>query len=232
MSNVMKLINQRIIHSFNLKGLGLTNQSVSIFVMWLFTVSALIGISLGYSEWFIPKTPLNLLIGLVLLLVNVPLVTNRSKFLFVIAFAVGMFMEILGTSTGKIFGIYEYGSNLGLKVWGVPLMIGVYWAVLVIVTSHIAKSIFKSIFSVSVFSALLMVGLDFLMEQMASVFDFWHFENGLAGILNYISWFIISLFLQVLAFYLLPKYKGAFCKHLYFNQIAFFSISYLLYLFI
>jgi len=35
----------------------------SILVIWLFVISALIGISLGFEDWFIPKTPLNLLIG-------------------------------------------------------------------------------------------------------------------------------------------------------------------------
>ena len=34
----------------------------------------------------------------------------------------------------------------GFKVWGVPIMIGVYWAVLVIVTSQIAKSFFQEYF--------------------------------------------------------------------------------------
>ncbi len=232
MSEVIKLINQRIFQSYSQEEVKVSYQVISIGIMWLFTISALIGISLGYSEWFIPKTPLNLFICLILLIFNVPLLTNGGKFLFVIAFTVGMLMEILGISTGDIFGVYEYGNNLGIKILGVPIMIGVYWAVLVIVTSHMAQSIFKNIYTASVFGALLMVSLDFLMEQMASNFDFWHFENGLAGIHNYISWFLISLFLQVLAYHFLPKYKGAFCKHLYFNQVAFFSISYLLYLFI
>jgi len=229
MSEVIKLINQRIFRTSSIYGVNVSYKLISIGIMWLFTISALIGISLGYADWFIPKTPLNLLIGLVLLFINVPLVRNRGTLLFIIAFLVGMLVEITGVTTGQLFGVYEYGSNLGLKIMGVPIMIGVYWAVLVIVTSHMARSVVKSMFKVSLLGATLMVGLDFIMEQMASSFDFWHFENGLASLQNYITWFIVSFSLQLVAYSWLPKYKGNFCIHLYFNQVVFFAVSYFLY---
>ena len=31
-------------------------------------------------------------------------------------------MEAIGVATGKIFGSYHYGSNMHLKVLGVPLL--------------------------------------------------------------------------------------------------------------
>ncbi|MFT4534724.1 MAG: putative membrane protein [Saprospiraceae bacterium] len=228
MLEVIKQINQRFIDSQIVKGLTFSTETISVGIMWLFTCSALIGISLGYAEWFIPKTPLNLLICLVLLLINIPLISNKSKGVFIIAFIVGMVIEIAGVTTGQIFGRYEYGNNLGVKFWGVPLMIGVYWAVLVIVTSQIAKSYFKNIFYVSITGAFLMVGLDFLMEQMAASFDFWYFEGGIASIKNYIAWFIVSFILQLLAYNWIPKIDGHFSTQLYLNQIVFFSISFIL----
>lgn len=228
MPEVIKLINQKIIHSSVFRGVGISYLTLSVGIMWLFTMSALIGISLGFSDWFIPKTPLNLLIGLTLLFINIPLVTVRSKMLFLIAFLVGMSVEIAGVATGQIFGIYEYGSNLGMKILGVPLMIGIYWAVLVIVTSQIARSVFKNLISVSIAGALLMVGLDFLMEQMAVRFDFWHFENGIAGLKNYIAWFTVAFFLQLLSYRLVPKHDSIFSFHLYFNQVCFFLVSYII----
>lgn len=229
MSEVLKLINQRLINSIVFKGLTVSNERLSVIILWLFTCSALVGISLGYSDWFIPKTPLNLLIGLALLIVNIPLTTSKSRALLLIAFLVGMGVEIAGVKTGLIFGTYEYGNNLGMKVWGVPIMIGIYWAVLVIVTSQMARSIFKNIMYVSITGALLMVGLDFLMEHMAISFDFWYFEGGIAPFQNYIAWFIIALLLHMLAYRWMPKRKGVFSTHLYLNQVVFFIISILLY---
>ena len=42
------------------------------------------------------------------------------KFLIVFAiFFVGMIAEILGVQYGLIFGNYQYGNNLGLKLLGV-----------------------------------------------------------------------------------------------------------------
>ena len=228
MSEVIKLINQKIIHSSTFRSFGVSYLALSIGTMWLFTISALIGMGLGFTDWFIPKTPLNLLIGLTLLFINIPLISGKSKFLFFFAFLVGMVVEIVGVASGEIFGIYDYGSNLGMKIMGVPLMIGIYWAVLVIVTSQIARSAFKNIITVSIAGSLLMVGLDFLMEQMASQFDFWHFENGIAGIKNYIAWFLVAFVLQVLSYRLVPKHDITFSLHLYLNQIAFFLVAYLL----
>ena len=89
----------------------------SILVIWLFVISALIGISLGFEDWFIPKTPLNLLIGFGLLIINLDFSSSKAKFTFVIAFVLGMGVEILGVATGEIFGVYYYGDNGMAMAW-------------------------------------------------------------------------------------------------------------------
>ncbi|MEL7020517.1 MAG: carotenoid biosynthesis protein, partial [Bacteroidota bacterium] len=116
-------------------------SDLSVFTVWLFVLSALIGIALGHVAWFIPKTPLNLALGAVLLLINFP--TYRARFWAVwwLAFFVGMIVEILGVETGIIFGEYYYGDNLGAKFMGVPYLIGVYWAVLSFICAFIGQRI-------------------------------------------------------------------------------------------
>jgi len=228
MSEVLKLLNQRMSQSGLNRFFGISSLTFSIGVMWLFTCSALIGISLGYLAWFIPKTPINLLLGFLLLIMNVPFGTRKGIAVFLISFLVGMGVEIAGVHTGDIFGNYVYGNNLGFKVWGVPLMIGIYWAVLVIVTSQISRSVFKNMIFASLFGAGLMVGLDFIMEHLASQYDFWHFEGGLAGAQNYLAWFVVAFSLQILASKWLPKGGELFSRHLYINQVVFFSVSYIL----
>jgi len=227
MTQVIKLISQRIQSNHALVRL-INTETLSISLMWLFTVSALIGISMGYLDWFIPKTPVNLLLCFLLLLINVPFGTARGSAAFVLSFLVGMGIEIAGVATGDIFGEYVYGANLGFKAWGVPLMIGIYWAVLVVVTSQMARQVFSGTIAASLTGAALMVGLDFFMEQMASQFDFWHFEHHIAPFQNYVAWFVTAFVLQVVTRICTPKSDGRFSLHLFMNQLVFFTVCYML----
>jgi putative membrane protein len=82
--------------------------------------------------------------------------------------------------------------------------------------------------TVAITGASLMVGLDFLMEQLASRFDFWHFAGGIADLQNYVAWFFVALFLQFLCYKMVPKHNSSFSMHLYLNQVAFFLVSYII----
>lgn len=228
MSEVLKQISQHFVLQKSISWTSLNIEKISIFLMWLFTTAALIGFSLGFKDWFLPKTPLNLLLCFLLMLINVQLNKGKGAFLFTISFAVGMIVEIIGVSSGILFGVYEYGSNLGFKAWGVPLMIGIYWAVLVVVTSQMARSLTDKLIPVVIIASSLMVGLDYVMEHLAGEFDFWYFEGGIAGIQNYIAWFIVAAGLHCLSYYWLPKSNAKFSTHLYLNQLVFFCVALLL----
>ena len=58
--------------------------------------------------------------------------TNKKHFLFftLFCFLLGFSVEYIGVKTGILFGEYSYGENLGLKLFGVPLIIGVNWVIL------------------------------------------------------------------------------------------------------
>ena len=117
----------------NVLTLELKNQNkipVSIFLVWLISISGIIGIYAGGADWFLPKTPLNLSVNLLLLLWLFPARNYHSLFLWLSVFAIGMGVEIVGVKTGVLFGEYFYGNNLGLKILGVPILIGINWAVL------------------------------------------------------------------------------------------------------
>jgi len=205
----------------NIKGL-------SIFTIWLFVISALIGIALGFEDWFIPKTPLNLLVGFGLLCLNLNFSSTKAKLVFLIAFLVGMLVEILGVATGKIFGVYYYGDNMGVKFMGVPFMIGIYWAVLVSATSMMVRKLSSSAWIVAALGATAMVVLDVFMEVMAGRFDFWHFADQVVPLQNYVTWFLVSYFLHLNAYYWLPFKGRTYSWHLYLSQMLFFIITYLI----
>jgi putative membrane protein len=202
-------------------------RTISIFIIWLFHLSAIVGISMGFQEWFIPKTPLNLLIIAVLLVINFPITNKLTLTISVVFIVVSFFVEWVGVHFGFLFGSYRYGENLGIKFFGVPPLIGINWMVLIFCTAAIANKIAKQTFLKVVAGATLMVFIDFFIETSAPPFDFWIWELEAAPLRNYVSWFFVSLILH--AVYHRFKIKGdfVFSFHLFAAQLAFFIYFYL-----
>jgi putative membrane protein len=170
----------------------------SIFLIWLFNISGIFGILSDDSEWFLQMTPLNLMLYLVFIAVNVEKINLKFFYAFLIPFFIGFITEFLGVNYGLIFGSYEYGENLGYKVGGVPVMICVNWAVLTFITADISKLVHKSIWIRSFIGGLLMMLLDLAIEVSAPRFDFWEFENEIVPIQNYVGWLVISFIAHLL----------------------------------
>ena len=150
-------------------------------------------------------------------------------------FLIGFFIEVVGVYTGVIFGKYWYGQTLGIKLFGVPLVIGANWLLLIycstIVTLEfceilkkkiIQSSLFDSKFFMAIFASSLMVFLDYLIEPVAIHLDFWHWQNERIPSQNFQAWFLIAFLLNYLFL------KGKFIKSnplavlLFFLQFAFF----------
>ena len=201
----------------------LTREKISISIIWLFHISGIMGILYGNSEWFVSASPLNLSINFVLLLIN----CYGHKWFFpmvILGFFTGMISEILGVQLGWIFGNYKYGDALGFKVLGVPLLIGVNWALLTIITGAIAQQFYQNFFMRIIIGVSLMIFLDLLIEPIAPVLDFWVFEEGEAPIQNYIGWTAMALFLQLIFHYFRVSVKGWFPHQLYILQVIFFTV--------
>lgn len=205
---------------------SINRVNIAIFIIWLFHLSAIIGVSIGYEDWFVSKTPINLSLIFLLLLWSFP---NKSiKFGIAIGafFLGGMLFEWLGVHYGLFFGSYEYGNNLGPKFSGIPWFIGINWAVLTIVSAGIASSLLKNKVSRILLGAGLMVFLDLFLEQSAPIFDFWLFEDGIVPLKNYIAWFGISLLFHFIYQNLKIKGDAKFSFHLYLAQLVFFVYFY------
>ena len=201
----------------------LTREKISISIIWLFHISGIMGILYGNSEWFVSASPLNLSINFVLLLIN----CYGHKWFFpmvILGFLTGMISEILGVQLGWIFGNYQYGDALGFKVLGVPLLIGVNWTLLTIITGAIAQQFYQNFFMRIIIGVSLMIFLDLLIEPIAPVLDFWVFDGGEAPLQNYIGWTAVALFLQLIFHYFRVSVKGWFPHQLYILQIIFFTV--------
>ena len=164
----------------------------SIFIIWLFAISGIIGVSSGAQDWFLSLTPLNLLLSLAMVLWHIKAYNYKVIVGLAIPFFLGFIAEALGVNFGLIFGTYTYGENLGYKVFGVPLMICVNWTLLTATTADVAKYISKNTVISALIGAALMTGLDFILEVSAPRFDFWEFEDGVVPIQNYTGWFVTA----------------------------------------
>ncbi len=210
----------------------INKQSSAIFVVWLFHLSAIIGVSLGYVDFFVPKTYLNLSLMFGLLCWIYPILSFKKIVLTLVFFSVGFLVEYLGVHYGLLFGEYTYGENLGFKFKGVPLLIGVNWAMLILITGAISNALKIPVFFKIITGATLMVLLDVPMETVAPVFDYWTFAGNVAPLQNYVAWFIIAAFLHGIFQFTQLKGNLVFSKHLYVCQFIFFSYFYVYYHFL
>lgn len=199
------------------------NKKVSIIIIWLFHLSGLLGLLYIDKNLFASLTPLNLFISTTLLFVNQTNATRMKFFIVFAIFFVGMIAEILGVQYGLIFGNYEYGNNLGLKLLGVPILIGFNWVVLTVICGSISSKIFKKSKVLSIiFGITLMLLIDITLEPIAPVLDYWEFSGSKAPLQNYIGWGITSLITQTLYQYFYKTKEFIFSINLFIAQFLFF----------
>lgn len=97
-----------------------------------------------------------------------------------------MIVELIGVNTGLLFGTYQYGENLGIKVFGVPFLIGINWGVITFLTANIANRFIKNKWLVILCGSILMVALDFLsnLPRPSLTFGVGNLEQLLSEILS------------------------------------------------
>ena len=198
-------------------------QLIAIAIIWLFHVSGIIGIIYGNSQWFVAATPINLSLSFFLILLVSWKTPGFVKIAFM-SFIVGMVTEMLGVNFGYIFGSYQYGQALGWKLFGVPLLIGANWTVLTVCSAAIAAQLHDWIIPRIIIGLGLMLLLDFMIEPIAPILDFWEFDGGIVPTQNYIGWFLVALPLQFLYNYWKVELKHWFAHHLFLVQLLFFMI--------
>lgn len=207
------------------------NTSVLAFI-WLPHIVGALGISIGFQEWFVQKTVLNLLASFGFFALYFPVSNKQRWTLFSLFFVGGMLVEWLGVHFGYFFGNYSYGSNLGPKIDGIPIIIGIFWAVLTFITARIAKGVAYKTSSILVHASIgasLMVLLDLLLEILAPRFDYWTFIPVDPPVENYISWWAIGFVFQLIIFsveknnFSSDRASLMVSTHIYLAQVVFFG---------
>jgi len=157
-----------------------------------------------FQPFFESLSGINLLLSfLIVLAFQVPLNMKLLWFSF-LGFLAGMGAEIIGVNSGYPFGVYYYTSVFGMHVYGVPVIIGINWILLSYVTGVWANSCLKDEWQKILFASLLMVVTDLLLEGFATRHHLWIWQNNIPPVQNYISWFIISVGIQLVFRKLIP----------------------------
>ena len=176
-------------------------------------------------DFFAGFTSVNLLLMLIILFLNFKLESRYHILSILSIFLIGMVTESLGVNYGLIFGDYEYGNNLGSKLFGVPYLIGINWIILTAISGNIAAFLTKnrSIVLTIIIGALLMLAMDFVMEPIAPKLDMWRFKNLIVPSSNYLGWLFVGLFTQTLYNLHFRKKEIIVSTNLYLAFFLFFS---------
>lgn len=202
------------------------NQGVFLIaILIIFHMVGLIGIMLpDFKQLILSLSFLNLLLAFTVII----LAENENKLLLIsflsIAFIIGISVELIGVHTGMLFGDYSYGGNLGPKLWGVPLVIGINWGVLSITTASIAQKINLPVYFKIIVNAFLLVLFDFVMEPVAMKSDFWSWKNDEIPLFNYVCWFFVALILQLIYHWIRKPKSNKVFNALFVIQLLFFII--------
>ena len=196
---------------------------LSIFLIWLVHISGLFGLLFYDFIFFASFTPINLFLTSLLLMVNQIKLHRTELLCIVLIFWTGIFVEFLGVNYGLLFGEYSYGKNLGPKLFGVPFLIGMNWVILTIISGSISSYILKGnkILSI-ILGSILMLVIDFFIEPVAPILDFWEFKNSIVPLSNYTGWLITGIFTQSLYQYLFKEKELKFSLNLYLAIFVFF----------
>ncbi len=198
--------------------------NISAFIVWLFTISGLLGILSSYQDWFLQNTFLNLFVFFLILFINTSNKNRNVLYAFAIPFVLGFVAEGLGANYGYIFGSYNYGENLGFKIWNVPLIICLNWIILTVVTRDFVSRFIKHKILICIAAALLMTVLDVIIEVSAPRFDYWEFENGIVPVQNYVGWFLVGFLAQLGYSFFKVETNKKISLHLFLAIILFFSV--------
>ena len=144
--------------------------------------------------------------------------------IFSIVYVSGFLVEMVGVNSGLIFGTYTYGAGLGIKIAGTPIIIGLNWLFLVYTSAAIAERIKTNNALKILLGALLLVGYDLVLEQVAPKLDMWYWERGVIPLKNYLAWFVIAILFHSLfkAFRINPH--NPLAGILFVSQMVFFIL--------
>ncbi|MGN6179688.1 MAG: carotenoid biosynthesis protein [Mucilaginibacter sp.] len=168
---------------------------------WITYLIIIINI-VGLTGFIIPATrhifmalvPWHLLLMSIFMLMSHEQFDRKLVLFMVVIYIPAFFAEWIGVHTQLLFGQYYYGNTLGYKLWGVPVIMGITWFLLIYSTGvTMQRSGIQNMLLRVLTGAVILVLLDMLIEPIAMRFDYWHWAGSIIPLKNYWGWLLISV---------------------------------------
>lgn len=203
----------------------LASNNLKIFFYLLFLFGVLWHILKFTRKLAETVTPYVLFIGGLIIILPYTLTGKKRLLLWItFTFVFTLAAEIIGVNTGFIFGNYSYGNVLGPKLFGVPLIIGFNWVLVILGAISISKNIVPGTVIRSLITAVLAVAFDLLLEPAAIKLGYWLWYDGSVPVLNYAAWFLIAFTSSLFYFKFNAEDAGTVPVHYFLSQIIFFFL--------
>ena len=176
------------------------------------------------QRFFIILIPFALLLSSVaILLFHKSLKSANTRFVFFSIILVSFFVEVAGVNSQLIFGKYMYGHGLGFKLFDTPLMIGIFWAMLIYCSSSILERSRLPVALQVVLASVLVVLYDVVLEHVASFLDMWYWNDNNVPVQNYVVWFVLALIFHTMVKWKKVKTENPLATAIFICQFLFFA---------
>ncbi|OGU36371.1 MAG: hypothetical protein A2315_17060 [Ignavibacteria bacterium RIFOXYB2_FULL_35_12] len=173
----------------------------------------------------ISLTPFTLLLaGVVTLYASVQKGNLKLIIWCSIGYTVIFTLEVAGVKTGFIFGSYQYGDILGLKLFDVPLIIGFNWVIVILGAIGIASRIHRSALQIALLTGTFAALFDIMLEPVAVKLGYWTWEHGFIPLQNYYAWFTIGFLAALLSSKLKLELEDSLFIYYFLIQFIFFIL--------
>lgn len=125
---------------------------------------------------------------------------------FLLCYLLSFGLELAGVWTGHIFGAYTYGTGLGLKLLGVPLVIGLNWCVIIYAAVETLRMKKVGLILNILLTSAWLVLFDIILEPVATGgLNYWSWAGGTVPLQNYLVWGLVGFLFAVFYFWMMPN---------------------------
>lgn len=117
---------------------------------------------------------------------------NKKVLVALVALFFGFIIELLMVHSGQLFGNYSYGTLLGYRIGGVPIIIGLIWFLITLSVWHIVSFGRLTKLQLFLLGGVLVVMFDLILEQFATSYGLWVWQSGRATLGHYVIWFLVA----------------------------------------
>jgi len=170
-------------------------------------------------------TPYTLLISVVIVSMKLLRLDSLKVFYWgLVTFLITYLTEVIGVKTGLIFGEYSYGNVLGIKLFDVPIIIGLNWVFVILGLINLFQKFKTNNFFKGLYVGIGAVAFDFILEPVAISLTYWSWDDIQIPLQNYIAWFVLAYVFYLLFAYFKIELRTTISRNYFIIQTIFFIV--------